>query len=256
MTEHIISILIVDDEPEAMDLLIMILDRIDGIQVIGTAESVNEAYQKTLGLNPGLILLDIQMPGKDGFELVRMVDESQMDPGFVFITAYDEYAIRAIRASAFDYLLKPVDPGELEMVINRFREKNHRNNVHSRITELLANLGKNKRIKVNTRTGFIIIDTDDILYCNAAGNYSEVHLVNGRKEIVTSNLGNFMEQIVHDNFFRISRSALINLRYLTQVDNKKGTCTIKCNAAIVLKIARSRRLELNRLFAGGQVKNC
>jgi two-component system LytT family response regulator len=255
MTEPIISILIVDDEPEARDLLTMILDRIEGVLVIGTAESVNEAYQKTLSLKPGLILLDIQMPGKDGFELVRMINELQMDSGFVFVTAYDKYAIRAIRASAFDYLLKPVDPDELEMVIDRFREEYHRNNIHSRITELLTNLGKSKRIKVNTRTGFIIIDTDEILYCKAAGNYTEVYLVSGRKEIVTSNLGNFMDQVMEENFFRISRSVLINLSYLTQVDNKKGTCTIKCNTAIVLRIARSRRMQLNKLCGGAQAKN-
>jgi len=247
MSINNISILIVDDEPEARDLLNILLDRITGVAVIGTAEGVDKAYSQILNKQPDLVLLDIQMPQKNGFELVKMVHDKQLPTGFIFVTAYDEYAIEAIRVSAFDYLLKPVDIDELKKSVARFRDHLMMGDVRHQIGEMLQGLNRKPALKVNTRTGFILIKPDEVVHCVAAGNYTEVHLVKNRVETITSNLGSFVELLGDQSFFRISRSAMINLSYLIRVDYKSGTCRLRGDSDIELKVARNRRQELDRV---------
>jgi len=246
MRKEQISILIVDDEPEARDLLGMLLSGISGVKVLGMADGVDPAWKIILDQRPDLVLLDIQMPQKNGFELVGLVHEYQMETGFIFVTAYDEYAIEAIKASAFDYLLKPVDKDELRESIERFRELQRQSNLQQ-LGVMLEEMKHNSKIKVNTRTGFILINPREVIYCIAAGNYTEVHMLKGRVEIITSNLGNFTERLPGRNFFRISRSGIINLEYLTRVDNKAGTCRMSADPDIDIKVARKHRNALNEI---------
>lgn len=248
MSRQRISILIVDDEPEARDLLSMLLDRIGDIELSGAVDSVDEAFKRIVDKQPHLVLLDIQMPVKNGFELVKMVHHANLDTGFIFVTAYDEYAIEAIRASAFDYLLKPVDTNELQEAVNRFRDQLEQHDLKKQIGEMLEGLGRKSRIKVNTRTGFILINPDEVIHCVAAGNYTEVHMVKGRVETITNNLGSFMDELPASSFFRISRSAMINLNFLIRVDYKAGTCRLCGDADIELHVARNRRKELDAVF--------
>ena len=249
MKPELITVLIVDDEPEARDLMSMILNRMEGIKITGTAEGVDDAFRQIVRQKPDLVLLDIQMPKKDGFELVKLTNSLKMGIGYIFVTAYNQYAIQALRSSAFDYLLKPAAPDELERAIKRFRLEVKRETLHEQLQKLLMDLGSRRRIKVRTRTGFIIIDPDKITYCRAAGNYTDVHLSGGRTETITNNLGNFMESIPQGSFFRISRSVMINLKYLSQVDNRSGTCRLKNSTPTVLKVARNRRSELENICA-------
>ncbi len=250
MSRQHISILIVDDEPEARDLLAMLLERIGGLEVAGTADGVDDAFEQILSKQPDLVLLDIQMPEKNGFELVKMVHKAQLDTGFIFVTAHDEFAIEAIRASAFDFLLKPVDADELQQSVGRFRDQLKMYNINQQLGKMLQELGRKSRIKVNTRTGYILINPEEVIHCVAAGNYTELHLVNSRMETITSNLGSFMALLPRESFFRISRSGMINLNYLIRVDHKSGTCRLKGDSDIVLKVARNRRQELDEVCRG------
>ena len=251
MSRQNISILIVDDEPAARDLLSMLLERIGGVKLTGTADCVDEAFKLILKNQPDLVLLDIQMPEKNGFDLVRMVHAANLNTGFIFVTAHDEYAIEAIRSSAFDYLLKPVDPDELRKSISRYIDLLEESDIKQQLGEMLQKMSRKSRVKVNTRTGFILINPEEVIHCIAAGNYTEIHLVNSRVETITSNLGSFMEQLPAKNFFRISRSGMINLDYLTRVDYKSGTCRLKADSDIDLKVARNRRQELEKVCRSG-----
>ena len=125
-----VTILIVDDEPEARDLLILLMQKIGNIALAGTAENVDSALVQVIGKEPDLILLDIQMPGRNGFELVNSLRELGLKSGYIFVTAYDQYAIEAVRAAAFDYLLKPADfsdlSGKLEAARKRKDEQEER----------------------------------------------------------------------------------------------------------------------------------
>jgi DNA-binding LytR/AlgR family response regulator len=248
-----ISILIVDDEPEARDLLAMLLEKVKDTTVVGQAENVDGAFEQVLEKEPDLILLDIQMPGKSGFDLVRRIRDLGKDTGYIFVTAYDEYAIEAIRASAFDYLLKPVDQAELSGTISRFREERKNRQMRAQIDRLLHNLGMVQRLKLNTRTGFTIIDPGQIVCCIADGNYTEIILDNDRREIISSNLGAMEREFSGNGFFRISRSSLINLGYLTHVDKKRGICMLKGWSVIELKVSRNKLSELEALFGKGPI---
>ncbi|MEN8202734.1 MAG: LytTR family DNA-binding domain-containing protein [Bacteroidota bacterium] len=246
MNEDTIKILIVDDEPEARDLLSMLLEPVKGVKIAGYAENVDQALARVEETDPDLILLDIQMPVKSGFELVDSLRNTDRNVGYIFVTAYDTYAIEAMRASAIDYLLKPVDPELLKDAIWRFREKRQQQLLNEHIDELLNDLGIGRRIKVNTRTGFLVIDPKHIVCCTADGNYTEIIMANGRSEIISSNLGSMEKEFASDGFFRISRSALINLSYLTHVNSKASICRLEGNTVIELKVARNRLGQLGK----------
>jgi len=243
-----ISVLIVDDEPQARDLLEMLLDPMKDVEVAGKAENVAQAMKLVMERNPDLILLDIQMPVQNGFDLVKQLHQRGLDQGYIFVTAFEEFAIDAIKASAFDYLLKPVGPRELENAINRYRNSREDKLLNERIDLLLGSLGSGRKLKLNTRSGFLLIDPEEIVCCTADGNYTRVLLVNGRQEVISSNLGALELMLQNNRFFRISRSALINFKYLVRVDTRKGTCWLEGDTGVQLKVARNRLVKLVALL--------
>lgn len=226
--EDLLKILLVDDEPEARELLKYMLQESDGVSVIGTAGDVDEAVLIMKREKPHLVLLDIQMPGKDGFQFIEQIQGSEHEPGVIFVTAYEHYAIQAIRNSVFDYILKPVHQEELDSAILRFRtsgRKVQNQDLHELITTLRSK-GPVK-IKLNTRAGYMLIDPAEVVFCEADGNYTHIQLTNGSRETCTQNLGNIEEVLEGGTFFRASRSYLLNLKYLSRVDRKNNQCLLE-----------------------------
>jgi len=225
--EDLLKILVVDDEPEARELLKFMLQESDGVSVIGTAGDVDEAIHLMKIGRPHLVLLDIQMPGKDGFQFIEQIQGMNHEPGVIFVTAYEHYAIQAIRNSVFDYILKPVHQEELDRAILRFRtqgKKVQKPDLHELI-ETLRNNGP-PRIKLNTRAGYMLIDPVEVVYCEADGNYTHIQLSSGARETTTQNLGQIEELLEGSTFFRAGRSYLLNLKYLTRVDRKNSNCIL------------------------------
>jgi len=223
-----IDILIVDDEEEVRDLLQIMLRSYPGSRVIGQAENVESAIRLSRELKPNLVLLDIQMPFQDGFDYLNGIRELNLHPGIIFVTAYENYAIKAIRNAAFDYILKPVNKIELFHALDRFKESLARKN-HGEISELIDLLNKSKpgKLRMNTRNGFFFVDPQEIVYCEADGNYSHIWLSNGKKEISTLNLGNMEKMFNREVFLRISRSYIVNMDYVTRVDRKSNICELE-----------------------------
>jgi DNA-binding LytR/AlgR family response regulator len=226
--EEVLKILLVDDEPEARELLNYMLLENKGISVVGAAGTVDEALKLMRLEHPHLVLLDIQMPEKDGFHFIEQVQKSGDDPGIIFVTAYEHYAIQAIRNSVFDYILKPVHQEELNNAIERFRKKGrkaHEQNFQELLEALRGNVPT--RIKLNTRSGYVLIDPSEVVYCQADGNYTHIQLTRGSCEIITQNLGAIEEVFNGSTFFRASRSYLLNLKYLSRVDRKSSNCILE-----------------------------
>jgi two-component system LytT family response regulator len=117
-----------------------------------------------------------------------------------------------------------------------------------RIDQLLISLGMGRKLKLNTRSGFLVIDPAEIVCCTADGNYTKIFLANDRQEVISSNLGSLERMLEGDGFFRISRSGLINLKYLTHVDNRKGICRVEGESGLELKVARNRLGKLGALL--------
>ena len=226
--EEVLKILLVDDEPEARELLKYMLMRNNGVSVVGAAGTVDEAVELMQSEHPHLVFLDIQMPEKDGFHFIEQVHRSGEDPGIIFVTAFEHYAIQAIRNSVFDYILKPVHQEELDNAIERFR-KRERLTQKQDLKQLVDALQGNvpSRIKLNTRSGYVLIDPSEVVYCQADGNYTHIQLTRGSAEIITQNLRAIEEIFNGSTFFRASRSYLLNLKYLTRVDRKSCNCFLE-----------------------------
>jgi len=245
--KELLKILLVDDEPEARELLKYMLLGNKGVRVIGVAGNVDEALELMQSERPNLVLLDIQMPEKDGFHFIEQVHKSGDNPGIIFVTAYEHYAIQAIRNSVFDYILKPVHQEELDGAIERFQEAGRRVQEQDlqKLVEALRGNGPN-RIKLNTRSGYVLIDPSEVVYCQADGNYTHIQLTRGNCEITTQNLGAIEEILEGSSFFRASRSYLLNLNYISRVDRKSCSCMLEYpgkSCSIKIPAQKIRMLE-------------
>jgi DNA-binding LytR/AlgR family response regulator len=247
--DDLLKILIVDDEPEARELIQYMLQGEKGISVVGLAGNADDALEQLKRKKPDLVFLDIQMPDKDGFHFIELVHQEGYDPGIVFVTAYEHYAIQAIRNSVFDYILKPIHKEELVSAILRFRErKNRKNNQEiNTLIRILKEAGPDK-IKLNTRAGYMLINPNEVVYCEADGNYTHLQLISGNRELTTQNLGSIEDLFKGTSFFRVSRSYLVNLKYLSRVDRKSCNCHLEYpggNCSVRIPAQKIKLLEAN-----------
>lgn len=234
-----IHIIIIDDEAEARDVLAVLLSAHDLVRVVATAGDAETGLELIQLHEPDLIFLDIQMPGKTGLELVADIHGLAIDAAIVFVTAYDEFAIRAFKVSAFDYLLKPVDPDALADTLKRYSADCRTSDFGLKVDQLLKQMRHDNRVRLATRTGFLMIDPAEIVHATADGNYSVIHLSPSRSEIVSLNLGALFDLLPADEFSRISRSEIVNNSMIFRVDRKKRVCEVrKDGETIILQVSR------------------
>ncbi len=232
-----IKAIIVDDEAEARDIMSNLLKDFPQVEVLARDAGVDEAFLSIKKYRPDLVFLDIDMPGKSGFELIRMLKPTIFRPAFIFITAYNQFAIEAIKHAAFDYLLKPVDMEELRSSIERYKEEVGNKTELGRIENLLLSLQEEK-ISFSSRSGTLYLYPDDITYCQADGNYTTLYLVGKSPQTVTMNLGRLEANLPTARFAKISRSLIINKRYLSEIKRKEKKCSLLVeNELISLNIA-------------------
>lgn len=224
---RIIKTILIDDEPEARDVLATLLEAFPAVEVVAIADNADSGLAQILKHHPDLVFIDIKMPRKTGFDLAADLRNLNLNPVVVFVTAYDEYAIRAFKFAAFDYLLKPVDPGALAETIKRFSVMHSNADFNHKVDHLLSHLHHTDRIRLNTRAGFLLIDPMEVLYATAEGNYTAIHFSASQTETVTMNLGSLLELFPAGHFTRISRSAAINRANLYRVDRKKRICELR-----------------------------
>jgi|WetSurSiteA1Bulk_404760.scaffolds.fasta_scaffold01119_4 two-component system, LytTR family, response regulator len=221
-----VNCIIVDDEAAAADMLESLLSAFSRLKIVAKISEPQKAITAILQTKPDLVFMDIQMPGMTGFEVLEALNHTAVRPFVIFITAFDRFAIQAIRASAFDFLVKPVDAGELILAIERFMMHFDRKELEVTYTALLEHTGKRK-IRFNTTGGFTLVNPEDIVYIQADWNYSEIHLGKDKPEVVTMNLGSLEEILPRNSFARINRSVIINLAYLVKVLRGKRLCILK-----------------------------
>ncbi|MBN1952608.1 MAG: response regulator transcription factor [Bacteroidales bacterium] len=237
-----------DDEQPAMDALANHLKGFPQVHVRDTLTDPEMAVDRIVQLKPHLLFMDVVMPGITGFEVVARVYQNGVRPDVIFVTAFDQYAIRAIRYAAFDYLLKPVNFIELQDAMKRLMEKANETDKEDRL-KLLIEKTSRRKIKLTSSGGFILIKPEDILYIQADWNYSEVFFDREKREMVTMNIGALEGILPREDFFRISRSQIINLGYLTRVSRRKLEATlIKDGKEYTFKIPLLRIRNLERFL--------
>ncbi len=237
--------LVVDDEDNARILLNKLLEETLLFDEIRLAQSVDSANLELTRFEPDIIFLDIKMPGKDGFAFIQDLPQGYRLKKIVFVTAYDQYAIKAIKNQAFDYLLKPVNRKELKQCLTRFIERKDEETEFIRPVKIVESPERITRIRVNTRTGTLFINPADILFCKAEGNYTSV--CTGKKHYLCSmNLGKVAELLPKNGFIRVGRSYIINFEYITMLDRKECSILLMRNGeSATIKIPRQHLKDLD-----------
>jgi two-component system LytT family response regulator len=246
-----IKALIIDDEAYARESLIKVINQYcQEISIVGVGENVTEAIELIYHHSPDIVFLDIQMPNGNGFTLFDKIKNPQFET--IFTTAYEEYAIKAFRFAALDYLTKPIDFRELQESIERFKRKQKVELKEQRIELLIENLSNKptefNKIVLPDYDGFTMVKLSDIIYCKADGSYSEVHLLNGKK-ITTSKLLKSLEELLPDQtFYRIHKSYLVNLNLIKRYNKIDGHQVLMENNILLDVSERNKKEFLDKLL--------
>jgi two-component system LytT family response regulator len=219
-----IRAIIIDDEPQLRKSLAKLISiHCPGVSVAGEAGNVQSAYEVINSLQPDLLFLDIRMEDGTGFDLLKKFDKINFH--IIFVTAFEEYAIRAFHFSAIDYLLKPVDPEELKAAVEKLKGMAN-TETGLRTDTLLKTLiepgKKNKRIVLRTTDRFHFTEISEILYCASDGNYTLFYLNGGINILVSKTIKEFEDLLLEYGFFRAHRSFLINLAHINSYDKADG----------------------------------
>jgi two-component system LytT family response regulator len=218
-----IKVLIIDDELKARNILRHYVESfVPQVSTVETAESADAAHQLLKTYAPDIVFLDVEMPHKNGFQFLTEITDPAFD--VIFTTAYNQYAIQAIRFSALDYLLKPVDPDELQAAVLRHLEKKEAQQTQKALYDnLVENIGKKDvkefKIAVPSAEGFYFFMIDDILRLEADRSYTHIHLVHKRPFIASKTLKHFEEMLEEFHFIRTHKSHLVNPKHITRLSN-------------------------------------
>jgi len=247
-----IRAVIVDDELKGRETLrTLIMRHCKGIEVVGMADSVASGVTLIRNAAPDLVFLDIEMPGGKGFDLLDKVKDKNFE--IIFTTAYSQYAIKAIRFSALDYLLKPVNPQELQDAVLKVAQllsastSNRRN-----VDALLSNLKENnepKKLALPNTEGVAFVNLDEIIRCMADANYTGIYLMSGKKILVARTLKDYEELLSEDDFCRVHHAHLINLRHVREYIKGEGGTVLMSDGTRVEVSRRKKNEFLERLKA-------
>ncbi|GGG05464.1 DNA-binding response regulator [Dokdonia pacifica] len=249
-----IKAILIDDDKNLREGMKGLLARFaPTIKIIGEADSVATGIEVMDTLEPQVVFLDIQLNDGTGFDILEKLAERNktITSNVVFITAHEQYAIKAFRFSALDFLLKPVDPEELQIVIEKIEAVLERKNDYSHIDLLLENIRKNvdnfKRIALSTSDGIHLFDISDIIRCESADNYTKFYIRNNKPILISKTLKEYEELLKEHNFERIHQSHLINLSYLKSYIKKDGGYVVMTDESR-LPISQRKRERLQEVL--------
>ena len=218
----IINTVLIDDESDGIAILEkMLAKHCENISVIGTAGSVEDGVKVIDSLKPDLVFLDISMPDGDGFDLLSQTKNQDFE--VIFITAYNEYALKAFEFSALHYLLKPISGHDLIEAVTRYKNLKEDGLFNDKVKVLNDSLeGKQHKIILPQADGFSIIELDDIIYCESFNSYTTFHTKQGMQPIVAKSINNYEEILSDLQFVRVHRSYIINITYVKQYVKGRG----------------------------------
>lgn len=238
--------ILVEDEKTSREILSNYLVKYcPNVQIVGEAENIEEALVLIRNNELDLVFLDVEMPYGNAFDLLDSVGDVSFET--VFVTAYNQYAMEALNQHAAYYLLKPISIDELIKAVDFVTEiKEKESQFSNEVLTPKINIS-NKKISLPTQTGFELIDTESILYCQADDNYTHFFLKGDQKRLVSKTLGFFEKQLSEHGFFRIHKSYLINLNHIQSYQKGKGGTVVVDNGKS-LPVASSKKATFLRLF--------
>lgn len=246
-----IRCILIDDESNSLEMMEWLLKTYcPQVQILDMCNAASKGIESINKFKPDVVFLDIEMPHMNGFDMLEQFDKLSFD--VVFCTAYDQFAIKAFKYSALNYLLKPVDPEDLKETIRRIEERNTTPS-REQIELLFQNIKQHsrptaQRIALTTGDGMIFVPTQDILYCQAESNYTSVVLAGGKKILVSKVLKEIDETLNGPDFFRVHNSYLINLNHIKKYVRGEGGYIIMEDGANI-SISRNRRQDFMDQFS-------
>ncbi|HRP16997.1 MAG TPA: LytTR family DNA-binding domain-containing protein [Ginsengibacter sp.] len=248
-----IRALIIDDEPHSTDRITHLLSAPEAhtIEIAGTCHTAEEAFTMIEKEKPNLVFLDVELGNNDAFVLLRQLPEINFE--IIFITGHEQYAVKAFRFSAFDYLLKPIDPELLFQALERLSVHLTSRERSQKIETLLYNLShgekNNKRICIPTNEGFTFAETQDIIRCEALANYTVIYFNDQKKITVARTLKEFEHLLEDCNFYRVHNSHLVNLKYIKSYKRGKGG-TLSLTDGTQIEVSTRRKDDFLKKISG------
>lgn len=224
-----INAIIVDDEISGRNSLRGMLHYFPFVSIVGEAKNCTEAVQLIRDAKPDLVFLDIEMPYGSGFDVIQQFEHINFN--VIFVTAYEEYALRALKLAATDYLLKPVDKKELELALKKViqnRVSPSAQHFHQLRHDLNTG-GKPEKIAIPHQGDIEYINIKDIIRCESDKGYTWFYALNQKKYLVTKTLGDFEQLLTDYGFFRVHHSHLVNLNYVEKYNKGRGGSVLMCD---------------------------
>ncbi|MFZ4522499.1 MAG: LytR/AlgR family response regulator transcription factor [Bacteroidales bacterium] len=237
--------LLIDDEERATDSLRLMIEKlVPEISLVRVCNDARRAAEMIHEFQPGLVFLDIQMPYINGFQLIEQIPNKNFK--LIFTTAYNEYAIQAIRFSAFDYLLKPIDFEELQQAVQRFLSTSQDyQQQYDLLKNILHNIKAHSadefRLAIQTREGVHYLWPAEIIRCEADGNYTRIFMENGKSLLISKTLAEYDSLLTPHHFIRTHKSHLVNRYFVSFIDHD-GFVVLKDKSKI--EVSRRRKEEV------------
>ena len=234
----LVKTFVLEDDELFLPHLIAQLNQISGIEIVGTASDLVEAKHKIEQFKPDLLLFDVEIGSQTSFDL--LADISPYPFHLIFISSFEEYALKAIKWRALDYLLKPFSFEDLKNAIEKVMQNTHHALKHFP-SESEAHNSLN-RLTLKTQHEIYFVDPEDVLYCQSDGNYTTFFLNDGSKLVVTNLIKHYDDLLQNNGFFRIHKSYLVQLKQIKKFN--KSNCTIQLNSGDVIDVAKRKKEEL------------
>ena len=245
MTTIPLRAILVDDEPRGLTSLQKLLElNCADVEIVATCSNVDDALDKIKAFRPGLVFLDIAMPVKNGFELLKETREMPFE--VIFVTAHNQFMIEAFHFSAIDYLLKPIDEEQLVDAVNRAKKRFEERTGARNIETFLYNVKQSRlpgsmKLCIPSLKGFQVVELDEILYAEASGNYTNFYFVNQQHPVCTSKPIHEYEELLSDSgFVRIHKSFLVNLVHIKEYLRGEGGSVVLTNGTEI-EVARRKK---------------
>jgi two-component system, LytTR family, response regulator len=245
-----IKALIIEDEQKSREMLAMLVEQnCPTLQLVGQAKNVAEGAEMIKSLKPDLIFLDIQMPDGTGFDLLEQVQDKKFE--IIFTTATDKHALKAIKYSACDYLLKPLDIDELKQAVEKVTGKKNQSPTMENLQFLIQHLKRAddnyQKITLPTGNAYEIINIKDIIRCEADASYTHFHLVGGKKLMVSASLKHYEDLLPENEFIRVHHQHLINMNHVTRYLKQDGGYAVMSDGTQIEISRRKKDSFMERL---------
>ncbi len=246
-----IKAIVIDDEKNSREVIVELINEyFDEVKIVAQAGDVKNSIQVIAKHQPNLLFLDIDLPDGTGFDILKNVDYTNMK--VIFISAHQDYAIQAIKFSAFDFILKPFNSSELIKTVRRVLDEHTAENNSLRFESILSNFGNSlpelKKIVLKTSDRIYLVNIKDIIRCEAENNYTNFYLANGNKIMVSKTIKTYETLLSEHEFLRVHQSHLVNLNYIQHFDKPDGGMLVLSDNSTV-PVSHQKKAQLLDYFS-------